>query len=212
MSTLSQLAVPFVYGLIIFLGYPSQWLLMHLEPEPLTKNQLITINVTLVLIFITYTKSVFVDPGTISKDWAEKISGSEKVELSEKEREAVAKSRKWCRKCDAAKPPRAHHCKECKRYAECRDSLGILCLLVYYVLTFSDAYLRWITIAHGPQTAYHTPPFLISSAFSFMQPLASVSLSPSSSAVCFICGTTATYHPTWVHRSSNLRTSSPHSL
>jgi palmitoyltransferase len=28
------------------------------------------------------------------------------------------KSRKWCRKCDAPKPPRAHHCKECKRYAE----------------------------------------------------------------------------------------------
>ncbi|KAF2622761.1 zf-DHHC-domain-containing protein [Macroventuria anomochaeta] len=109
MSTLSQLAVPFVYGLIFFLGYPSQWMLMHLEPEPLTKNELIASNVILVLIWITYTKSVFVDPGTVPKDWAEK-------ELrDEKEGDAVAKSRKWCRKCDAAKPPRAHHCKECKR-------------------------------------------------------------------------------------------------
>lgn len=116
MSTLSQLAVPFVYGLIFFLGYPSQWMLLHLEPGPLTKNELIASNVILVLIWITYTKSVFVDPGTIPKDWAEKEFGNEKVGVSMEEREAMAKSRKWCRKCDAAKPPRAHHCKECKRY------------------------------------------------------------------------------------------------
>jgi palmitoyltransferase len=117
MSKLSQLAVPFVYGLIFFLGYPSQWMLMHLEPGPLTKNELIASNIILVLIWITYTKSVFVDPGTIPKDWAEKEFVDTKEEVSEKERDAVAKSRKWCRKCDAAKPPRAHHCKECKRYA-----------------------------------------------------------------------------------------------
>lgn len=126
MSTLSRLAVPFVYALIFFLGYPSQWLLMRLEPGPLTKNELIVSNVILVLIWITYTRSVFVDPGMIPKDWVEKELGSEKKGVSEKEREAVAKSRKWCRKCEAAKPPRAHHCKECKRYAG-RE-----------ILTFSD--------------------------------------------------------------------------
>jgi palmitoyltransferase len=114
--SLSQLAVPSVYGLIFFLGYPSQWMLMYLEPAPLTKNELIVSNVILVLIFITYTKSVFVDPGTIPKDWAEKELGNLKGDVSEKEGDAVAKNRKWCRKCDAAKPPRAHHCKECKRY------------------------------------------------------------------------------------------------
>jgi palmitoyltransferase len=109
---LSQLAVPAVYVLIFFLGYPSQWLLMHLEPAPLSKNELIIANVALVLILITYTKSVFVDPGTIPKDWA----GTVKI-VDEKggEKEGMGKSRKWCRKCDAAKPPRAHHCKECKR-------------------------------------------------------------------------------------------------
>ena len=118
MSTLSQLAVPFVYGLIFFLGYLSQWMLMHLEPGPLTKNELIASNVSLVLIWITYTKSVFVDPGTIPKDWADNEPGSGKESAGEKEGDAVAKSRKWCRRCDAAKPPRAHHCKECKRYDE----------------------------------------------------------------------------------------------
>ncbi|KAH7399273.1 palmitoyltransferase pfa4 [Pyrenochaeta sp. MPI-SDFR-AT-0127] len=111
---LAQLAVPSVYGLIIFLGYPSQWMLMFLEPGPLTKNEIIASNIVLILIFITYTKSVFVDPGTIPKDWAEKQE-SVKLYGSATEREAVAKSRKWCRKCDAAKPPRAHHCKACQR-------------------------------------------------------------------------------------------------
>jgi palmitoyltransferase len=108
---LSQLAVPSVYLLILFLGYPTQWLLMRLEPHPLTKNELIFSNIILPLIFITYTKSVFVDPGTIPKDWAEKEEAGE----SEEKKQISAKSRKWCRKCDAAKPPRAHHCKACKR-------------------------------------------------------------------------------------------------
>ncbi|UPX11799.1 Protein S-acyltransferase [Ascochyta rabiei] len=109
MPPLSQLAVPSVYVLIFFLGYPSQWLLQHLEPGPLTKKELIASNVILVLIWITYTRSVFVDPGTIPREWAgEAVSGADG-------KEEMAKSRKWCRKCDAAKPPRAHHCKECKR-------------------------------------------------------------------------------------------------
>jgi palmitoyltransferase len=108
---LSQLAVPSVYVLIFFLGYPSQWLLMRLEPRPLTTNELIFSNIILALILLTYTKSVYVDPGTIPKDWAEK----QELDVSEEKKEIARKSRKWCRKCDAAKPPRAHHCKACKR-------------------------------------------------------------------------------------------------
>ncbi len=112
---LSQLAVPFVYGLVFFLGVPSQWLLMHLEPQPLTKNEIITLNATLVLIVITYTQSVYVDPGGIPKDWVEKQELRNQKGETAAEKEAIVKSRKWCRRCDAAKPPRAHHCKTCKR-------------------------------------------------------------------------------------------------
>ncbi|CBX95448.1 hypothetical protein IAQ61_004272 [Plenodomus lingam] len=121
---ISQLAVPSVYFLIFFLGYPSQWLLMHLEPQPLTRNELLVSNVLLVLIWITYTRAVFVDPGRIPRDWAQRLGelgvtgeGMEEEEKGEGEGNSFAavKSRKWCRKCDAAKPPRAHHCKECKR-------------------------------------------------------------------------------------------------
>ncbi|KAH7087059.1 DHHC palmitoyltransferase-domain-containing protein [Paraphoma chrysanthemicola] len=106
---LSQLAVPSVYVLIFFLGYPSQWLLQHLEPAPLTMNELIFSNIILILIFVTYTQSVFVDPGTIPADWAET------QDLHTNSKETTPKTRKWCRKCSAPKPPRAHHCKACKR-------------------------------------------------------------------------------------------------
>ncbi len=103
---------------------------MHLEPAPLTRNELIAANVILVLIFVTYTKSVFVDPGTIPRDWEKEIKiesgrgdgdadadgdGDRNGVVEGKEGEGI-KSRKWCRKCNAAKPPRAHHCKECGRY------------------------------------------------------------------------------------------------
>jgi palmitoyltransferase len=108
---LSQLFVPSVYALILFLGYPSQWLLMRLEPKPLTRNELIFSNIVIILILITYTRSVYIDPGTIPKDWAEK----QEQGVSDEKKEIARKSRKWCRKCDAAKPPRAHHCKTCKR-------------------------------------------------------------------------------------------------
>ena len=118
MSSLSQLSVPFVCALIFFLGYPSQWLLMRLDPGPLTKNQLITANVVLVLIWITYARSVLVDPGTIPRDWVGKETGKggENGAVKGGDGTGEMKSRKWCRKCDAPKPPRAHHCKECKRY------------------------------------------------------------------------------------------------
>ena len=118
---LNQIAVPGVYALIFFLGYPSQALFYYLDPAPLTKNELILSNVLLVCIFITYTQSVFVDPGTIPKkegDEREKelagVNGSGSTEkLGGKK--GSAQRTKWCRKCDAAKPPRSHHCKECKR-------------------------------------------------------------------------------------------------
>lgn len=122
---LKELAVPAVYALIFFLGYPSQLLFLYLEPGPLSKNELIISNVLLVCIFITYTQSVYVDPGTISENYGEKnarVTGQRKAN-SEKNATQIVGRVKWCRKCDAAKPPRAHHCKECKRYECLPDKL-----------------------------------------------------------------------------------------
>lgn len=69
LSSFNQIAVPGVYLLIFFLGYPSQVLFYYLEPAPLTREELWISNVVLVLIFVTYTKSVFVDPGRIPKSY-----------------------------------------------------------------------------------------------------------------------------------------------
>ncbi|KAF2730183.1 hypothetical protein EJ04DRAFT_515440 [Polyplosphaeria fusca] len=101
---LSALAVPSVYALIFFLSYTSQLLLLFLEPGPLTKDELIRFNVLLVCLLVCYTRSVIADPGRIPRTGQKEI-----VEDGRQGRQ------RWCRKCEAIKPPRAHHCKECKR-------------------------------------------------------------------------------------------------
>jgi palmitoyltransferase len=116
---LSQLAVPSVYLLIVFLSYSSQWLLLHLDPEPLKRGELIRFNILLVCLLISYTRSVFVDPGRIFTGLKKELDEDGQDNLSEKaleEEEKAKKSRKWCRRCKAVKPPRAHHCRTCKRF------------------------------------------------------------------------------------------------
>lgn len=109
--SLDFLAVPSVYALITFLAYTSQILLLYLEPYPLEKKQLIRFNVLLVCLLISYTRSVFVDAGAVPKK-----KNEEEIEIEkEKEAKRSGQPRKWCRKCDAAKAPRSHHCKACKR-------------------------------------------------------------------------------------------------
>ena len=179
---LSQLAVPSVYTLIVFLGYPSQWLLMCLEPAPLTKNELVVLNVAIVLVLITYSQAVFVDPGNIEAGWAEN-QGLE-AKKGEEEREGGVKSRKWCRRCDAAKPPRAHHCKECKRYASDVEifTAVLICNLYMHPFhnilanDFQDAYRKWTTTAPGLQIASptrHSPTFYVSSSTPHLPSLSS---------------------------------------
>ncbi|KAF2118354.1 DHHC palmitoyltransferase-domain-containing protein [Lophiotrema nucula] len=109
---LSSLVVPSVYALIFFLAYSSQALFLYLEPHPLERHQLIRFNLLLVCLLICYTRSVNADPGRIPKQ-------KQNDDKDENENEIVQNGKqirqRWCRKCEAVKPPRAHHCKECKR-------------------------------------------------------------------------------------------------
>jgi palmitoyltransferase len=105
---LSQLAVPSVYALIGFLAYSPQILLLYLEPYPISRRELVQFNILLACLLICYTRSVFVDPGRIPADY------TPEQEL-EKSGGKQTQTRKWCRKCNVAKPPRAHHCSTCKR-------------------------------------------------------------------------------------------------
>ncbi|KAF2750838.1 zf-DHHC-domain-containing protein [Sporormia fimetaria CBS 119925] len=109
---ISKLAVPLVYALIGFLAYSSQWLLPSLEPRTITRRELLEFNALLICLLITYTRSVFVDPGHIPPQSEKEIGEEGNPDNSAR---SSPPQRKWCRKCNAPKPPRAHHCRECKR-------------------------------------------------------------------------------------------------
>ncbi|KAF2088127.1 putative zinc finger protein DHHC domain-containing protein [Saccharata proteae CBS 121410] len=113
---MSQLAVPAVVALITFLGYSSQYLFLSLEPHPLEQNQVAIFNLLLICLYVSFARACTTDPGFVPKDWVPqpvKVYGEERK--SPGTEEVVQGARRWCSKCEAAKPPRAHHCKTCKR-------------------------------------------------------------------------------------------------
>ncbi|GIZ43744.1 hypothetical protein CKM354_000696000 [Cercospora kikuchii] len=111
---MQRLALPAVSSLIAFLAYTSQWLFHRIEPGPLSSGEAYIFNALVACIFICYWRTCLTDPGTIPKDWHESISGQES-DAKQTATKAAAQSNRWCRRCEAFKPPRAHHCKTCKR-------------------------------------------------------------------------------------------------
>jgi palmitoyltransferase len=101
-----QLAIPGVLGLISFLSFSSQYLFHHIDPEPLSSKETIIFNALIAALLICYARTILTDPGHIPSNWA---VGSDKPT-------ATGAKPRWCRKCEAVKPPRAHHCKICKRF------------------------------------------------------------------------------------------------
>jgi palmitoyltransferase len=108
MPSLQRLAPPAVTALVAFLAYSSQWLFSNIEPGRLRKGDSYLFNLLVACLLICYWMTCFTDPGRIPKDWHERLIHSDSQ---------VSQRQRWCRKCDAYKPPRAHHCKTCKRYA-----------------------------------------------------------------------------------------------
>lgn len=95
-----QLAVPAVCILIAFLGYFSQ-LLFHrssLDPGPPSGRESILFNLLLLSLWYSYFRSIITAPGRFSCS-----------------RPVVEVGGRWCKKCVAPKPPRAHHCRHCGR-------------------------------------------------------------------------------------------------
>ena len=111
---LQRLAPPGVSTLVAFLAYSSQWLFHYIEPGPLSKGQAYVFNALVACIFICYWRTCLTDPGRIPKDWPQSLR-----EAGPNAQQAVSNastnSNRWCRRCEAFKPPRAHHCKTCRR-------------------------------------------------------------------------------------------------
>jgi palmitoyltransferase len=112
--SIEDLAIPGVSILILFLAYTSQYLFYYIEPGPLSKNQAIWLNISVLAIWVCYDRACSVDPGP--KGWVARI-GLDEGENEDDTVDQETRRKRWCKKCDTVKPPRAHHCKKCGRYA-----------------------------------------------------------------------------------------------
>lgn len=118
---LRDLAVPSVCLLICFLAYSSQYVFYYLEPGPLTTTESVWFNSFLAALWWSYERAVRVDPGRLPKKLARAGEEDERDTATRNEQSAAAgdvatgKGR-WCKKCNAVKPPRSHHCRQCSRY------------------------------------------------------------------------------------------------
>lgn len=107
LENLQNLAVPGVCTLIAFLSYGSQLLFLNIEPGPLTSQQRLVFNALVAGIWICYARAVFTDPGHVPTKW--------RPEGYNEDTDGTLTRQRHCRKCEALKPSRAHHCKVCQR-------------------------------------------------------------------------------------------------
>ena len=108
LMSLYRLAFPGVIILIAFLAYGPQLLFRSLEPHALELRQWVIFNSLVICIWITYGRACFTNPGSVPSEWALDTNVSSDPEVRRKKH-------RWCRKCEAFKPRRAHHCKICQR-------------------------------------------------------------------------------------------------
>lgn len=129
--TPSQLAVPAVSILIFFLVCTPQYFFAHFEPAPLETEEFLWGNGLAVVVVICYWRACCVDPGQIPHDWKQKETANVKGEGlhddDDDDYDDVQKigRQRWCRRCEALKPPRAHHCKTCGRYEKKKGKFSV---------------------------------------------------------------------------------------
>ncbi|KAE8369766.1 Palmitoyltransferase [Aspergillus caelatus] len=105
---ISRLAIPSVCALISFLAYTSQYFFKYFEAAPLREHEIWRINIFALCIWICYYRACTVDPGRVPRDWRPQ-------DVKQLEADRASGRQRWCRRCEAFKPPRAHHCKTCQR-------------------------------------------------------------------------------------------------
>lgn len=113
MPAMRSLAVPSVCLLICFLAYSSQYLFYHLEPGPLSTNEAIWFNLVVAGTWWSYERACRVDPGRLPKSIAD--SSLESPVVQNEDSRSQPRRGRWCKKCEAVKPRRAHHCRQCGR-------------------------------------------------------------------------------------------------
>ena len=110
-SAWSSLAFHGVVILVSFLAYGSQFLFRYIEPYALKQKQTVIFNTLVGCIWISYLRACFTNPGWVPPTW-----NLDQSDRSASEQSSPSKrTPRWCRKCEAFKPLRAHHCKICQR-------------------------------------------------------------------------------------------------
>lgn len=112
-ESLQRLFVPASCLVIFFLGYTSQWLFNtaeYLEPGLMTKRETSIFNILLICLWWTYYKACTVPPGRY--DFPPPPPTDDDPGASSPSNAKTPPAR-WCKKCAAPKPLRAHHCRHC---------------------------------------------------------------------------------------------------
>lgn len=110
----ASLAAPSVLALIAFLA-TSQYLFLYIDPAPFTRDQYIKLNVLIFGVSISHIRAWMTDPGRVPPGWTPEPVRVYGEKPKTDKQEVPQGGNRWCSKCDAPKPPRAHHCKTCGR-------------------------------------------------------------------------------------------------
>lgn len=103
-------------GLIGFLAYSSQ--LVVIVPsyaslfDPALLVRIVPFNLLLGLLWWNYALCVRTDPGAVPRGWSPDLDPQSDGVVEVKR---LSGRPRFCRSCNAYKPPRAHHCRQCKR-------------------------------------------------------------------------------------------------
>ena len=126
---LHLLYIPAVVALILFQGYFSQYLFNtdpNLSPGPLTRRETLTFNALLLCLWWTYYKACTTHPGRYIFPSTSSDPNSSSFPDPDLRPTSTSTSTlkpnpnnthptRWCKKCSAPKPLRAHHCRHCAR-------------------------------------------------------------------------------------------------
>lgn len=105
LAGLRRLAVPSVCVLIACLSYGSQLIFYYLQPGPLSRGEAWLFNTIVAAIWFSYERACRVDPGRLPRE----VYKKDDLDIDQ------VPYQRWCKKCNAPKPVRSHHCKQCQR-------------------------------------------------------------------------------------------------
>ncbi|XAR68933.1 Protein S-acyltransferase [Bertholletia excelsa] len=106
--TVVSLAIGYIYASTVFV-FVEQW--FGLGSSPGIMNAVVFTSIAAMCV-LTYTRAMFTDPGRVPATYMPDI---EDCDNPVHEIKRKGGDLRYCQKCSHYKPPRAHHCRVCKR-------------------------------------------------------------------------------------------------